>query len=313
MTEEITAKRRPEEGVNVWLKEKLDLNLIPIFLTVMQHRNITKAAKVLGISQPAVSNSVSRLKKVFDDPLFVRRGRGVEPTRQACQLEMELRHAISLINNVFPPFCFDPQTCSRSFTLAISSPFDTLFFPRIYQYIRHHAPGIRLNVCSNKSNHTLGREHVDFIISYESTSGENMFNRLLFEDDMVVVAKKIWGHDLSLMDESAFYREKHAVVSLKSSDSFSAIWYDTPFKRNAITYQGQCLFSLLEVVSRTNLIAIMPAWVTRSWHNGSEVTQQSLPLPVKKRACYLTGYTTNPEDAGFLWMLDTLTQICQKP
>ncbi|PWW09000.1 transcriptional regulator LeuO [Mangrovibacter plantisponsor] len=313
MSEKIIAKRRPEEDINLRLKDKLDLNLIPVFSTVMQRRNITKAAQVLGMSQPAVSNAISRLKKTFGDPLFVRQGRGIEPTPRAFQLEAEFQQALFLIHNVFPPAHFEPHKSSRVFTLAVLNPLDTLFLPRIYQYIHHHAPGIRLNVCSGQSRYTLDGEHVDFMLGYESTMGENIVNRLLFEDEMVGVAKKTWGQNVSLMTESAFYRARHAVVSLKNSDSFSAIWYDTPLKRSAIAYQGQCLFSLLEVVSRTNLIAIMPTWVTRRWHNGPEIIQFTLPLAVKKRACYLTGYTTNPDDPGFRWMLDTLTRICQKP
>lgn len=313
MPEKITIKRRSEEDINIRLKDKLDLNLIPIFSAVMQRRNITKAAQVLGMSQPAVSNAISKLKKTFGDPLFVRQGRGIEPTLRAFQLEAEFRQALFLIHNVFPPAHFEPFKSSRTFTLVLQSPLDTLFFTKIYQYICHHAPGIRLNVRSSESSYTQDGNHVDFTISYEPVTGENIFNQLLFEDEMVCVAKKTWGQNLSLMTESAFYRARHAVVSLKNSGSFSAIWYDTPLKRSAIVHQGQCLFSLLEVVSRTNLVAIMPTWITRRWHNGPEVIHLTLPLPVKKRACYLTGYTTNLDDPGFRWMLDTLTRICQKP
>lgn len=64
----------------------VDLNLLTVFDAVMQEQNITRAAHTLGMSQPAVSNAVSRLKVMFNDELFVRYGRGIQPTARAYQL-----------------------------------------------------------------------------------------------------------------------------------------------------------------------------------------------------------------------------------
>ena len=64
----------------------VDLNLLTVFDAVMQEQNITRAAHVLGMSQPAVSNAVARLKVMFNDELFVRYGRGIQPTARAFQL-----------------------------------------------------------------------------------------------------------------------------------------------------------------------------------------------------------------------------------
>lgn len=75
----------------------VDLNLLTVFDAVMQEQNITRAAHVLGMSQPAVSNAVARLKVMFNDELFVRYGRGIQPTARAFQLFGSVRQALQLM------------------------------------------------------------------------------------------------------------------------------------------------------------------------------------------------------------------------
>ncbi|GHY32510.1 transcriptional regulator LeuO [Vibrio cholerae] len=75
----------------------VDLNLLTVFDAVMQEQNITRAAHNLGMSQPAVSNAVARLKVMFNDELFMRQGRGIQPTQRARQLFGPIRQALQLI------------------------------------------------------------------------------------------------------------------------------------------------------------------------------------------------------------------------
>lgn len=80
----------------------VDLNLLTVFDAVMQEQNITRAAHSLGMSQPAVSNAVARLKVMFNDELFVRYGRGIQPTARAFQLFGSVRQALQLVQNELP-------------------------------------------------------------------------------------------------------------------------------------------------------------------------------------------------------------------
>lgn len=80
----------------------VDLNLLTVFDAVMQEQNITRAAHSLGMSQPAVSNAVARLKVMFNDELFVRYGRGIQPTARAFQLFGSIRQALQLVQNELP-------------------------------------------------------------------------------------------------------------------------------------------------------------------------------------------------------------------
>ena len=96
----------------------VDLNLLTVFDAVMQEQNITRAAHTLGMSQPAVSNAVSRLKVMFNDELFVRYGRGIQPTARAYQLFGSVRQALQLVQNELPGSGFEPLSSERVFHLC---------------------------------------------------------------------------------------------------------------------------------------------------------------------------------------------------
>lgn len=97
----------------------VDLNLLTVFDAVMQEQNITRAAHVLGMSQPAVSNAVARLKVMFNDELFVRYGRGIQPTARAFQLFGSVRQALQLVQNELPGSGFEPASSERVFHLGV--------------------------------------------------------------------------------------------------------------------------------------------------------------------------------------------------
>lgn len=104
-----------KEPADIHLRS-VDLNLLTVFDAVMQMQNITRAANSLGMSQPAVSNAVARLKVMFNDELFVRCGRGIQPTMRARQLFGPVRQALQLVQNELPGSEFEPLTSTRAFS-----------------------------------------------------------------------------------------------------------------------------------------------------------------------------------------------------
>lgn len=117
----------------------VDLNLLTVFDAVMQEQNITRAAHVLGMSQPAVSNAVARLKVMFNDELFVRYGRGIQPTARAFQLFGSVRQALQLVQNELPGSGFEPASSERVFHLCVCSPLDSILTSQIYNHIEQIA------------------------------------------------------------------------------------------------------------------------------------------------------------------------------
>ncbi|EMH4163116.1 transcriptional regulator LeuO [Pluralibacter gergoviae] len=291
----------------------VDLNLLTVFDAVMQERNITRAARMLKMSQPAVSNAVSRLKVVFDDELFVRYGRGIMPTPRAVQLFSAVRQALQLVQNELPGADFDPASSDRVFNLCICSPLDNRLTSPIFNYVNRIAPNITMifKSCLNKTTeHQLRYQSLDFIIGYEEFPSPDFSSIPLFRDEMVLVHSAGHPRLKGPLRESDVFREAHAVVSLERYASFSLPWYDTPEKQAAIAYQGMALTSALNIVSQTELVAIAPRWLAESCASNLHIKILPLPMKLNSRTCYLSWYAPAGHNKGHQWMKEVVHSVC---
>jgi len=126
---------------------KYDLNLLPVLLVMMEERNVTRAAERLGITQPALSNALNRLRETLNDPLFIRERYGMRPTAKAEQLAQVVGSALSSIDKVIlGQQDFDPLHATRLFTLAPNSYVEFIMMPAIVARLRISAPNVRLRL-----------------------------------------------------------------------------------------------------------------------------------------------------------------------
>src|SRR5262249_156606 len=124
---------------------RYDLNLLPVFITLMEERSVTRAAERLGITQPALSNSLARLRTMLRDPLFVRERYVIQPTQVALELAPVIAAALATLDNaVLGQQDFDPAQSERLVTLAPNSYVEFALVPAIVARIREVAPGIKL-------------------------------------------------------------------------------------------------------------------------------------------------------------------------
>ena len=255
----------------------VDLNLLTVFDAVMQEQNITRAAHSLGMSQPAVSNAVSRLKVMFNDELFVRYGRGIQPTARAYQLFGSVRQALQLVQNELPGSGFEPLSSERVFNLCVCSPLDNALTSVIFNKVGEIAPNIHL--------------------VFKSALNQSTEHQLRISGPMM---------------ENDIYQEEHAVVALDRYASFSQPWYDTADKQSRIAYQGNAMVSVLNVVSQTNMVAIAPRWLASEFADKLDLQILPLPLKVNSRTCYLSWHEAAGRDKGHQWMEELLVNICKR-
>ena len=294
---------------------KVDLNLLTIFDAVMQEQNITRAAHSLGMSQPAVSNALARLKVMFNDELFVRYGRGIQPTARAFQLFGSVRQALQLVQNELPGSGFEPVTSERVFNLCVCSPLDNLLTSVIYNSVNEVAPNIHLAFKSSlnqNTEHQLRYQEIEFVIGYDEFRRPEFSCVPLFKDEMVLVASKKHPRINGPLRESDIYCEQHAVVALDRYASFSQPWYDTTDKQTCVAYQGMALTSVLNVVSQTQLVAIAPRWLAEEFAGKLELQVLPLPLKLNSRTCYLSWHEAAGRDKGHQWMEELLVSVCRR-
>jgi len=127
--------------------EAFDLNLLPVFDAVMATGNVSRAAERTGLSQPAVSHALSRLRLALKDPLFVRAPGGVRPTAKAEHFARYVGAALRTLDVALQESdCFDPATTERRFTVHMSDLATGELLPRLMAALRQRAPGLRLEV-----------------------------------------------------------------------------------------------------------------------------------------------------------------------
>ena len=123
----------------------LDLNLLRIFDAVHRQRSVSRAAEALGLSQPAVSQGLTRLRVALKDALFIRAGRGVAPTPAADALAHAVQQALSLVSQALHDAThFDPASARRTFRLHMSDIGESEFLPGLMGAVRRLAPDVRI-------------------------------------------------------------------------------------------------------------------------------------------------------------------------
>lgn len=292
----------------------VDLNLITIFDAVMQEQNITRAAQSLGMSQPAVSNAVSRLKVMFNDELFVRNGRGIKPTQRARQLFGPLRQAIQLIKNELPTSIFLPESSTRIFRLAICSPSDIRFAPQILNTLSQTAPHLTV-LLETELVHDIARKlryrEVDFVIDYSQFSEVGFCSTEICNDELVVLVSKNHPRIGDTISAKELLSEGHAV--LKHNGEMHG-YAETLYKdgRYTASYQGVSLSNIIYVVSQSELLTIAPRWMIETGSYGENVKVLTLPEspPNNRVSAYLSWHASAEKDKGHLWLRDQLLSIC---
>src|ERR1700688_2096337 len=117
----LTNERNRREGAADMNWGAFDLNLLIVFDAVMEERNVTRAGGRIGLSQPAVSHALNRLRYMLKDELFIRAPQGMVPTPRAEQLWVPLRRALSEMQLALEPETFVPQVATRTFVLAVDN------------------------------------------------------------------------------------------------------------------------------------------------------------------------------------------------
>ncbi|NAX46441.1 transcriptional regulator LeuO [Photobacterium halotolerans] len=293
----------------------VDLNLLTVFDAVMQEQNITRAAHNLGMSQPAVSNAVARLKATFDDELFIRHGRGIQPTTRAKQLFGPVRQALQLIKNELPSSTFLPETSDRLFRLAVCNPLDIRFAPHILRQLGDLAPKAQVALEAGIESDMVQKlryQELDFVIDYLRFDDQGFTSTELFKDELVVVAAGNHPRIQGALSAGEFVAEKHAVLQpVQGARGFAeAVYHQAPGCH--VAYQGGSLSNMMYVVGQSDLIAVMPKWLAQSMAENLSLQLMTLPFDGKTISGYLSWHDSSQKDKGHQWLREQLLAICEQ-
>lgn len=165
--------------------ERIDLNLLVYLDVLLRERNVTRAASYLGITQPAMSNGLRRLRELFDDPLLVRTSEGMTPTERALELQPAIRGVIATIEKaVQPKSPFDPASVERVFRIMASDYAEATLMPSLLSRLQKEAPGITLDVMTPSDVSFLNVEQgkVDMVINRFDSMPQSFHQSTVWQD-----------------------------------------------------------------------------------------------------------------------------------
>ena len=169
-----------------------DLNLLIVFDAIMQERSVTHAGGRIGLSQPAVSHALSRLRHMLKDELFIRTPEGMVPTPRAEQLAQPLRRALNDMQLALEPETFVPKVASRQFLMAINNYAAVILASLLLTAVTAAAPRIRLDLRPTglrDISALLDHGELDLAIGTFDEGGERFASALLLEDSFVVAMR----------------------------------------------------------------------------------------------------------------------------
>ncbi|RZL61174.1 MAG: LysR family transcriptional regulator [Variovorax sp.] len=251
-----------------------DLNLLRVFDEVMAERNLTRAARNLSITQPAVSNSLRRLRELLGDELVRRAGAGVEPTPRALALWPTVRDALRQLQHTLVPHEFDAGVADTTFLLAMADATAAELIPGLVQIAEQEARGISLRVLpltTRDPRRMLEQEEIDMAIGYfpaviasltgrgQSGVGVSFETQRLYMGQYVCVMRRshpLAGAPLTLDDYCA---ARHLLVSFSGRPyGFIDQTLAAMGRERRIVVTVNQFFTAGRVVANTDLLTVLP-------------------------------------------------------
>jgi DNA-binding transcriptional LysR family regulator len=294
---------------------RLDLNLLVVLHHLLLQKQVSKVAQVLGMSQPAVSSALGRLRSALGDELFVRTQYGMEPTPYALSLAEPVAHALDGLQQALNVrAAFDPASNARSFTIAMTDVGEMYFLPVLIDAVAKSAPSVTLQVVSVaqttlKEDMAAGR--IDLALGLLPQLQAGFFQQGLFRQKYVCLLRE--NHPLAL-------RRNLSLVAFAKADHVRISAAGTGHGRVDVALEKQKLFrqfrltvphyvALGDVLQNSDLIATVPERFADRILLAYSLVKRNLPIAVDESAIHQFWHGRLHRDAGHQWLRQLISRL----
>ncbi len=241
-----------------------DLNLLRVFDAMFTERNVTRAAHRVFLSQPAVSHALARLRKEIGDPLFVRAGNEMIPTKKASALAAGVRNVLDQLSGLLSDQAFDPKTSTAIFRIGTTDLGEYVLAPLFATLMRQDAPHMRFlvtGVHGDDYQAQLGSGALDIVLGWQPSSGPGIHVRKVGPQNLVGLVRK--GHPLTRGHASARkFKQQRLLATVTGSDRFEG-----PLQRllrdagaaGQVVYATSHYFAVPRILADSDLVLVLGA------------------------------------------------------
>ena len=303
----------------------LDLNLLRVFDEVMAEKSLTKAARNLSITQPAVSNALRRLRETLGDDLVRREGHGITPTPFALMLWPNVRQALDQLQTALVPQLFIPAEARNAFVLAMADATAAELMGGLAQELEHHAPKVSIRVLpltTRDPRRMLNEGVADLALGYfpavladltaKAQSGEAVAfeHQRLYDGEYVCVMRS--GHPLAqkniTLDE--FCNARHLLVSFSGRPyGFTDEALASMGRHRRVVMTVNQFFTAGRVVVNSDLLTVLPKHFVPTTGIADELFMCDLPFKVPTLHVDALWHRRKQAQSDHVWLRQVLIQI----
>lgn len=281
-----------------------------VFDAIYDERNLTRAAEVLFVTQPAVSNALKRLRQVFDDPLFIRTPHGVTPTPVADSIAKPVREALHLLNlSLTEGQVFDPSRSEKTFRLSVHDYGEATLVPRLTEQLARLAQGISLEcypVERSNLEHELASGMLDFALDIPVFSAPRLCRQQFSSERYVCMLRP--GHPLgeAALTLERYLQLEHVHVSGRRKGvghvdrALETLGLERTIRLRMKNYMAAPL-----VVASSDLALTLPANLAALY----ELNLYEVPFNVEQLNQFLYWHRNSDQDQASIWMRTLLLDL----
>jgi len=270
---------------------KLDLNLLVILDALLSEGSVTRAATHVHLSQPAVSNALSRLRIYFQDELFVRKGGKLEPTRKARSLILPVREFMQQFERVVlpQPLKLDPKNTRKTFRVAATDYVNFVLLPGLLERLQRDAPFVSIEVCELdrlRPLEALLQDEVDLVLGSVSATNPYVHRGDLFSDAYVCIARNTHTSIKKRLTLSQFTACRHVVIRQQNGGMGGILdeLLQQQGRERSICVSLPQFFAAPHIVMKTDCLLTVPARIGRA-------LEKAYPLRALKHPVGLRPFT----------------------
>lgn len=292
----------------------VDLNLLVVFDALMTEQNVTRAGERVGLSQPATSNALARLRSLIDDDLFIRTAAGLRPTPTAIALHQQLRPALQQIQAaLLEQPTFDPATSDRVFAIGMSDYGEFTLLPGLMQKLQTLAPQTSVQIRSGDRQRLLSlldSGEIDLACGVFPEKIAWHQEQLLLQESYVCVCRKnhpIIGSALSLEE---YLSASHLLVSVKEDriGRVDVLLAEQNLKRH-IALSTPHFLTAPFILAQTDLIATLAQRVALAFAKDQKLKLLPLPFPIPGFSVFMRWHQSTETSSDCQWLRSIVLEV----
>ncbi|MCC2963257.1 LysR family transcriptional regulator [Massilia sp. IC2-278] len=293
--------------------KRFDIELLLIFDEIYKTRNVTRAADNLGLPQSTVSLGLGKLREHFNDRLFSRTAKGMEPTPRAENAIEDVRRALQALQHALADEpVFDPAGSTREFRICMTDISEIVLVPRLLNHLRQVGPGIRVDISkiTPDSPQDLADGTVDLAVGFMPHLEAGFYQQVLFDQHFVCLVSNRHPRVQDSLSLAALQAEDHVLV--RSSGTGHAI-VDKTLEREGVVRRVQLqlpsFLGVARIVAQTELLAIVPYRYGASMVDSEDVRMLPVPLALPSFQVKQHWHERYHADASNRWLRGAIATL----